>query len=440
MMIARSFSVLALLSASFMALTQVQDELVDQLRQIASPLETVEDLDSLMERIGDARLALLGEASHGTSEYYTWRTEISKRLIEEKDFSFIAVEGDWAACERVNRYVRGESDAGDNAREVLMTFDRWGNWMWANEEIVELVEWLREHNADLPKAERVGFHGIDVYGFADSLAKAPRYASALDEAIGEVVASRFDCLVPFANDPQQYVRTVAMEQRTCEDDVAAAIAALRENAERLREIDADMYLAAKQNSMVVKYAERHFRAMLQQGPQSWNHRVDHFYQTVNRLLEHYGESSKGIVWAHNTHVGDARATQMGRQGMNNIGQHARETHGEENVVIVGFSTHRGTVIAGSAWEAPRRIMKVPEALSHSLDDLLNQLGKSQFLMVMRDAEDIDGFSRPRGHRAVGITYNPETEAQGNYVLTDPMRRYDVLIFIEQTTALKPLHK
>lgn len=439
-MMISTFIVSALIATASAPLQDNDGELIEQLRGVAHSLNSAEDLDPLMKRVGDARLALLGEASHGTNEYYTWRAEISKRLIEEKGFSFIAVEGDWASCERVNRYVRGVGGAGENAREVLMSFDRWPRWLWANEEIVELVEWLREHNENLPENKRVGFHGIDVYGFKDSLEKAPRYAGQFDDELAAKVDRACACLAPYADDPQRYVRMVAMERRSCEDEITAAVTALRDNRQRFREHDADGYLAAKQNTMVIKHAERHYRAMLQQGPQSWNHRVDHFHGTVDRLLDHYGEDAKGIVWAHNTHVGDARATQMRRQGMNNIGQHARETHGEENVVIVGFSTHRGKVIAGSAWEAPQREMDVPEAMPGSLDELFHQLDKSSFLLVMNDAREIDGFIRPRGHRAIGVVYNPQTERQGNYVWTNPTQRYDVMIYIDETTALSPLHE
>jgi len=414
-------------------------KLIETLREHVSPLEEKSDLDPLLQRVGDARYVLLGESTHGTSEYYTWRAAISQRLIEEKEFSFIAVEGDWGACARVDRYVRWMDGAGESAKEILKTFDRWPRWMWANEEIVELVEWLREFNEDRPPQERVGFHGIDVYGMRESLEATVELLQTLDLDLARKVQRAYACMKPYAENPRGYVESVARQQVNCEQALGEVVQLLRQHRDRLKEADRDAYFAIKQNALAVQYAERHYRDMLIEGPRSWNHRASHFHQTVERLMAHYGEDARAIVWAHNTHVGDARATSMRDFGMNNIGQLKREKHGNEHVVIVGFSCHRGRVLAGRAWEAPQQRMTMPPAMDGSLDALFKQLDVEAFVLVLKDVADVAALAEPRGHRAIGVTYNPMMDRQSNYVATNPISRYDVLIFIEQTTPLRPLH-
>jgi erythromycin esterase len=413
---------------------------LDALRDAARPLRDESTLDPLLERIGSARAVLLGEASHGTREFYTWRAAISRRLIEEKNFVFIAVEGDWGACARVNRYVKHLPGAAESGREALMSFDRWPRWMWANEETLELVEWLHDFNKDRPADQRVGFYGIDVYGCSESIKKGPAYLRQIDGEAADMLAEALGCLVPYADDPQQYLHAIIHEGVNCEPAIRAAVDRLRTLRAVVPEHKKNEWFHAKQNAIVVKRAERHYRAMMSRGAGSWNARAEHFHGTFARLLDHYGQESRGIVWAHNTHIGDARATPMADQGMVNIGRLARESLGEDNVVLAGFATHRGRVLAAPRWQGPRQEMTVPRALGGSVEDLLNQLGKEASILLMADLAEAPAFSnRLWRHRAIGVTYDP-LEERGNYVPSLLTRRYDVIIFIAETAPLTPLHE
>lgn len=410
-------------------------ELIDYIRSLAVQIETERELDPLIEAAGDRQFVLLGEASHGTTEYYVWRARISKRLIEEKAFRFIAVEGDWTAAYEVNKFIKDLPGAGTDAREVLASFDRWPPWMWNNEEVKDLITWLREYNMDQPEHERVGFFGIDVYAMWDSVREVIDYFESRHPGEAASVRDAYNCVLAFDQDPQGYAVAVARGQADCRNEVQEVVTLLRENAEIFADDDARRFFNAKQNALVVKNAERHYRAMVDRGPSSWNYRVRNFKTTVERVSEYFGDA-KGIVWAHNTHVGDARATPMADQGMENIGYLLRQRHGEENVFIVGFGTHRGSVLAGSEWGAPVENMNVPEAIEGSFGDLFYRAGISNGLLIF--PEEVPGvFMETRGHRAKGVVYNPRQE-RGNYVPTILPQRYNAFIFIEETGPLSPL--
>ena len=412
------------------------DELIDYLRGAAQTLETPADLDPLIDAVGDRQFVLLGEASHGTSEYYTWRAEISKRLIEEKNFRFIAVEGDWTSAYEVTKYIKDLPGAGDSAEEVLANFDRWPPWMWNNEEVKELVNWLREYNMAIPEGERVGFYGIDIYGMWDSMHAVIEYFEKHYSEYADQVQQAYNCLIAFDDNPQAYAAAVYQGRADCQSDVAEVLSLLREYEEQMSTGDPRNYFNAKQNALVVKYAELHYRSMPDRGPDSWNYRVRNFKNTVVRLGEYFDGNGKGVVWAHNTHVGDARATPMANQGMENIGYLLRDRFGPLNIFIVGFGTHRGSVLAGSEWGAPMEEMEVPEAMNNSFGDLFYRAGVTNALIVF-DAETPEALSEPRGHRAKGVVYNPLQE-RGNYVPTILPQRYDAFIFIEETGPLTPL--
>lgn len=408
----------------------------DALRQLARPLKDEAHLDPLLATVGNAEVVLLGEASHGTSEFYTWRDRISRRLIAERDFAFIAVEGDWDALQSLDRYVKGLDDR-PHAREVLREFDRWPRWMWANEEVAGLAEWLRRHNEKLSPARRVGIHGLDVYGWENSLQSTLRHVRELCADLAGQVESLYEGLARHADDPGAYAQAAARgEARDAE--ARRVVELLRTERARFQAQDADAYFAAKQNALVVKNAEAHLRQMGLPGPDSWNTRVRHMQNTLARLREHYGGNARGVVWAHNTHVGDARATAMAASRMLNIGQLARERWGEEAVFVVGFTTHRGEVLAGRRWGGPRETMRVPPARPGSVEAALNQLEQEPALIVFRGRTLPPVLNEVRGHRAIGVIYHPEREA-GNYVPTLLPRRYDALIFLADTTALRPLH-
>jgi erythromycin esterase len=413
-------------------------ELSGWARDRARPLGGPADLDPLMGQIGDARFVLLGEASHGTSEYYTWRAEISRRLIVERGFRYIAVEGDWPACDRLDRYIRGEEGGGADARDVLNAFDRWPTWMWANEEVAELAEWLRAHNQGRPPDRQVGFHGLDVYSLWESLYSILGYLHRSDPAALDAARRAFRCFEPYGEDAQEYARATMLVPDSCEDEVIELLTHLRHAVHAAPPEGRDAAFRAEQNALVVRDAEAYYRTMVHGGPESWNIRDRHMAETLDRLSRFYGPGSRGIVWEHNTHIGDARYTDMADDGMVNVGQLARERWGEDEVVLVGFASHRGGVIAGRAWDAPMKRMPVPPAREGSWEDLMHQAVGRDALFLLSGAEEPGPALEPRGHRAIGVVYRPEYERLGNYVPTVLPRRYDALLYLDETRALRPL--
>ena len=416
----------------------MSEPLTDRLRRIARPLVAEPDLDPLIDRIGDARIVMLGEASHGTSEYYTWRQRISQRLITERGFSFIAVEGDWPDCYRVNRYVRQLAGPAD-AYDVLHAFARWPTWLWANEEVVSLVRWLYEHNRTRPEESRVGFYGLDVYSLWDSMHAVLEYLERIDPDAAAVARRAYGCFDPYHDDAQQYAMATALVPTSCEDEAVAMLRELRRRAPEYREDDAEAYFNAEQNALIARNAELYYRTMVRGGPDSWNIRDQHMAETLGRLLERYGPDAKGIVWEHNTHIGDARATDMAAAGMTNIGQIAREQWGTRDVVLVGFSGFEGSVIAATSWGAPMEEMPVPPAVHDSWEALVHQSVGDDVLILTHELDGARDADRPRGQRAIGVVYHPYRERFGNYVPTLLPARYDALIHLERTSALRPLH-
>ena len=425
-------------------------DLTKALNDAWRPLESDADLDAVLERVGDRRLVLLGEATHGTSEFYTWRARITRRLIEEKGFDFVAVEGDWPDCWEVSRYVRALPGAGSSARDVLHAFHRWPTWMWANREVVEFAEWLRLHNDAQPRERRVGFFGLDVYSLWDSMEAVLAYLQGVDPDAAERARNAYGCFDPYQDDVQEYAFASRYVPQRCEEEVVAILRELRAKAgrylsEALQETDTDRITArellfdAEQNALVAKNAEAYYRTMVRGGAASWNLRDCHMVETLDRLLAHHGPRSRGVVWEHNTHVGDARATDMAAGGMVNVGQLAREKYGDDDVLLVGFSSYEGTVIAGRWWGAPMERMHVPRARHGSWEELLHDAGRGNGILMTDDLARVPGASSRRGHRAIGVVYQPAHEMHGNYVPTVLPDRYDVLLHIDRTTALAPLH-
>jgi erythromycin esterase-like protein len=414
------------------------DRLAKKVARIALPLHQAADVEALIDRVGDARYVLLGEASHGTSEYYQWRARISQWLIREKGFSFIAVEGDWPDCYRVNRYVKGLGDSGVDAREVLENFVRWPTWMWANLEIVAFAEWLRRHNSEVSAKEKVGFYGLDVYSLWDSLYAVLGYLRQANPSLLPAARRALMCFQPYGEDVQQYARATALVPTTCEDEVVDLLAALRAKEPRFHTDGREEYFAAEQNALVVKNAEAYYRAMVRGGPDSWNLRDRHMTETLDRLMRQHGPDARCIVWEHNTHIGDARYTDMADEGMFNVGQLVRQRHSPEGVFLVGFGSYRGSVIAAKDWEAPTERMQVPAAREGSWEDVLHQVSPANKLLLLREVRHVDEFLAVRGHRAIGVVYHPEYEHFSNYVPTVLPRRYDAFCYLDDTRALHPL--
>jgi erythromycin esterase-like protein len=359
-------------------------ELIAQVQELAQPLRAPDDLNPLLERIGDAHYVLLGEASHGTAEYYTWRTALTQRLVREKGFSFVAVEGDWPDCYRVNRYVKGLPDSGESAREVLHAFERWPTWMWANEEIVALTDWLRRHNDGRPEDRKVGFYGLDVYSLWDSLYAILAYLQRVDPAALPAAQRAFRCFEPYGENVEEYARATMLVPTSCQKEVVALLAELRAKGRDYRGDGREAYFQAEQNALVLKNAESYYRAMVRGGPDSWNIRDRHMTETLERLMHHHGPNAKAIVWEHNTHIGDARFTDMADDGMVNVGRLVREEHAREDVVLVGFGSYRGSVIAGDHWGAPMEKMPVPPARTGSWEEVLHQAGPDDKLLLFSD--------------------------------------------------------
>lgn len=414
------------------------DVILEPIRAMAHRIAPDDPLDQLMGAIGDARIVLLGEASHGTHEYYTTRAKISRRLIEEKGFNFIAVEGDWPDCYQVNRYIKGWRDSGETARRVLHEFDRWPTWMWANWEVVALAEWLKKHNRERPEGRKAGFYGLDVYSLWESMDALMAHLKEFHPESLSDAYQALTCFEPFNREGQEYAWFTRFAGEDCEDEVVEVLTNLRKNPARYPD-DPEAHFNAEQNAQVAVGAERYYRTMVRADGESWNVRDIHMADSLDRFLKHHGPDSKAIVWEHNTHVGDARFTDMAESGMINIGQLARERYGEGSVFIVGFGSYEGSVIAGSKWGAPMQKMRVPEAEDGSWESHIHRAQPGDQLLISRDFKGLESFQSPRGHRAIGVVYDPDMERYGNYVPTFLARRYDAFIHLDQTSALHPLH-
>jgi erythromycin esterase len=409
---------------------------LDQIAELAHPLTGPADLDPLVERVGDARFVLIGEASHGTADYYWWRAELTKRLIVERAFGFVAVEGDWPDCFDVNCWVKYRADPGSSARQVLSRFDRWPTWMWANHEVATFAEWLRDHNRRTGAG--VGFYGLDVYSLWESMDRVMRYLVEHEPDAVDAASVAAGCFEPYDEDPQRYAFATRMVPTSCEDAVVGLLSDLRGRTPR-DEMDEDEF-DALQNAEVLAGAERYYRTMVRADATSWNVRDCHMADTLDRLVAHHGPNAKAIVWEHNTHVGDARATDMAAAGMLNVGQVVRQRHWSDGVVLVGFGGYEGSVIAAPAWGSSMREMPVPPAVTDSHEHLIHDVTGAPALFVFPDhGRDTPWLGTRRTHRAIGVVYHPERDPYGNWVPTTLGGRYDAFVSFDQTRALTPLH-
>lgn len=399
--------------------------------KIGLRIEEASDLEPLLVEIGSSEVVLLGESTHGTEEFYKWRRLITQRLIEESGFRIVAVEGDWSSILKLNQWIRHERD-GD-LKSILKSFDRWPKWMWSNQQIYQLANWMRQFNEGKEIGEKAGIYGIDIYGWANSWQQLNADLSMLPVNLQSKVEEVLESLKPFLEDFSLYLQSDWRTQR----QIRQAFQAVLEELDALPAISGHdkALFRAVQNFHVLSSAEQHFRHMQSGGALSWNARARHFQETVERLRAFYGESSRALVWAHNTHVGDARATSMGRAGQVNIGQLAREHWGEDEVFILGFSFYQGTVVAGSEWGGDKQIMDVVPAREGSLDYALMQISRGEArLFLFQDDEVRNLISPTRVQRAIGVLFSPQAEFR-NYVPTNPTVRYDSLIFIPETTFL-----
>ncbi len=420
-----------------------------RIRRDALPLSGPDSLDVLLERIGDARYVLLGEATHGTAEYYRLRALVTRRLIEERGFSFVAVEGDWPDCLALHRSVTGARSAPEDPREVLESFRRWPTWLWANTEVLAFARWLREHNARLSGEPRVGFFGLDVYSLWESLHAVLDHLRVHDPDLVDRALEAYRCFEPYAEDPRPCALATELVPYGCEPEVVALLTGGREGAARAAPVTGDLAeFVARQNAEVLAGADRYYRAMLHGGTESWNIRDLHMADTLDRLMEHHGPDAKAVVWEHNTHIGDARATDMADAGLVNVGQLARERHLAEGVVLVGFGSYEGTVIAADRWGARPAVLRVPPARDGSVEHAMHRaLPGERSLFVFppgpvhgRPLHDEHGWiAEERAHRAIGVVYRPRYERRSNYLPSVLGDRYDAFCFLDRTQALTPLH-
>jgi len=411
---------------------------LDEDKERTYSLKGLKDLDPLMERIGRVHHVLLGEASHGTHEYYVWRTEITKRLIQEKGFNFIAVEGDWPDCYKLNRFIKGYADQDKKAIDLLRTFDRWPTWMWANWEIVALIDWLKEYNATLPANKRVGFYGLDVYSLWESMEVLMDYLSKNDPKAAEFAKNAIQCFEPYGEDEHRYARAQYAMEQSCQEAVLQLLTEVRKKAP-MYDHDEEAALNTEQNAEIAVNAEKYYRNMVGINVSTWNLRDSHMMETLNRLLKFHGAEAKAIVWEHNTHIGDARFTDMAKAGEFNVGQLVREQKGENDTVLVGFGSYSGRVIAAESWGAPIQNMFVPDARPGSIEEILHAESAEDKLLVFNRKNKKERFGKVMPHRAIGVVYNPSYEKYGNYVPTVLNSRYDAFIYVDKTNALHPLH-
>lgn len=410
------------------------DHLIESIKRDALPLRDAEDYDPLFDRIQKEKFVLLGESSHGTSEYYKIRSELSKRLIKEKGFQFIAVEGDWPACQQVNRYIKGYDSTYQHARQALATYSRWPTWMWANAELIELIEWLKSYNEKLPEQDKVGFYGIDVYSLWESMEETLHELERINSPVLETAKKAFACFEPFHRDPQAY----GVSSEDCKEEVIKLLTEISTDKNNRSSNYEESQLNLDVNALITANAENYYRTMVTNDNESWNIRDEHMVEVIHKISGFYGDKAKGIIWAHNTHVGDARATDMADEGLINIGQVLREQEGENNIVLVGFGTHQGTVIAADEWGVNFETMITPPAQERSWEHYLHQAGTEDKLLLFHDKNRTNYLDKI-GHRAIGVVYNPEYEQFGNYVPTEIGKRYDAFIYIDHTNALEPLN-
>ncbi|MGZ8847077.1 MAG: erythromycin esterase family protein [Pyrinomonadaceae bacterium] len=423
--------------------------LTDVVREAAHPLVGErEDYDPLLKMIGDARLVLIGEASHGTHDFYLERAQITKRLIQERGFSAVAVEADWPDAYRVNRYVRGAGDDAD-ATDALKGFKRFPAWMWRNADVLDFVGWLRTHNDDLPNgAPKVGFYGLDLYSLHTSIAAVLTYLDKIDPEAAQRARSRYACFDHFGKDEQSYGYATGMGiAESCEEEVVQQLLEIHSRAidyaRRDGRVAMDDLFYAWQNARLVRNAERYYRSMFRGRVSSWNLRDSHMAETLDALLNYLSNQNpqaKIVVWEHNSHLGDARATSMGQEGEWNVGQLARERYGHD-AVLVGLTTYGGTVTAASNWDSPAERKRVRPALPGSVESMFHDARIPRFLLTLRnDRHTADALREPMLERAIGVIYRPDTERQSHYFRARLSDQFDAVIHFDETRAVEPLER
>lgn len=429
--------------------TTIEQMLPRAIREQAHPLTGDRaDFDPLLALVGDARFVLIGEASHGTHEFYRIRSEITKRLIREKGFTAVAVEADWPDAYRVNRFVRGAGTDAD-AADALGDFRRFPQWMWRNADVLDFVGWLRAHNDGLPRrSPGVGFYGLDLYSLHASMEAVLRYLDVVDPEAAARARERYACFDHYGGDPQAYGYAAGLGLApSCEREVVNQLVELRRSAadyaRRDGRVAEDDLFFAEENARLVRSAERYYRAMFDRRGQSWNVRDAHMVETFESLIAHLARHTpepRVVLWAHNSHLGDARATEMSRRGELNVGQLVRQRHGAE-AVLVGFTTFSGTVTAASDWDAPAERKTVRRALTGSVERLFHLTEPPNFFLDLRTPGPArSALGEPHLERAIGVIYHPHTERQSHYFEARLSEQFDAVLHYDTTRAVEPLER
>lgn len=415
------------------------DRLPALIEEVATPLEAIESapLEGLLERIGNARLVLLGEATHGTAEFYDMRARISRELIEKKGFRFVAVEADWPDAAQIDHFIRGTRL--EPTEEPA--FSRFPSWMWVNRQVLEFLKWLRDYNQRFSSTdEAVGFYGLDLYSLYSSIDSVIAYLDEVDAEAAAIARRRYGCLTPWESDPATYgAMALRSTHQSCEGEVVEMLSRLMEKRLEYAERDGRRFLDAVSNARLVKDAEEYYRVMYEGSVKSWNHRDQHMFDTLKHLLDFHGAQAKAIVWAHNSHLGDAAATDMGARGEINVGYLCRQAFADQ-AYLVGFGTHAGTVAAASDWGAPMEIKNVRPSHPESYERMCHESRLEAFLMPLRgrDKPHVRALRHQRLERAIGVIYRPETELASHYFEASLPEQFDEYIWFDNSSAVDAL--
>ncbi len=413
--------------------------LPERIRQAAEPIVSPDhpDLGGLMDRIGDAEIVLIGEATHGTSEFYRIRAAITRELIENKGFDFVAIEADWPDAYRIHDFVTHKEREEPHEWEA---FSRFPTWMWRNQEVLDFVHWLRDFNLDHPNRE-VGFYGLDLYSLFTSIHCVLEYLDRVDPKSAEVARVRYGCLTPWESDPARYGQAaITGAYRNCEAEVVQVLKDLLGRRIKTAVRDREALFDAQMNAQLIADAEQYYRIMYYGSDESWNHRDTHMFQTLQSLLEHRGPGSKAVIWEHNSHLGNAAATQFGKHGQINVGQLCRRAFGQ-NVYIIGQGTDHGTVAAASHWDGPIEIKEVRPAHPDSYERLMHYSELDAFFLPLTRSHDpqlTTALAARRLERAIGVIYRPETERLSHYFDASLSRQFDEWIWFDETSAVRAL--
>jgi protein-L-isoaspartate(D-aspartate) O-methyltransferase len=414
-------------------------KLLQQIAGVIEPFENVEsvNLDSLLERVGEARIVLLGEATHGTKEFYEMRSQITRQLIEKKGFNFIAIEGDWPDAAQIDNYIRHV----DCPITEWTAFARFPIWMWRNNSVKNFIDWLHSYNAEITSKKKISFYGLDLYSLYNSIDSILKYLDDIDPDAASIARERYGCLSPWQKDPATYGRlAISGAYQSCEKEVLAMLTDILQKKQDYTEYDGERFLDTVQNARLVANAERYYRVMYYGSRESWNLRDMHMFETLKLLLNFHGAESKVIIWAHNSHVGDASATEMFRRGEYNLGYLCRQELNAKSYSI-GFGTNDGTVAAASNWDQDMEIKRIRPAISKSYEYLFHQLEDHNFLLGlngMKSNHGLDALSIPRLERAIGVIYRPETELASHYFQANLPKQFDEYIWIDRTQAVTPI--